>query len=61
MTRDHRIWNVLFIVGLSMAAGLMAGSPADYGLTPVQFKWLQLFATGFVAAGKLGNSPLPGK
>jgi len=60
MTRDNRIWTVLFTIGLAMAAGLMAGSPEDYGLTAVQFKWLQLVATGLVAAGKLGNSPLKG-
>lgn len=61
LTRDNRLWTVLFTVGLAAAAGLIAGSPDDYGLSPVAFKWLQLLATGLVAAGKLGNSPLAGE
>lgn len=61
MTRDSRLWNVLFMVGLTMAGGLIAGTPDQYGVSPIAFKWLQLFATGLVAAGKFGNSPLPGK
>lgn len=59
LTRDSYLWNVLFVIGLTMAGGLLAGSPADYGLSPVTFKWLQLLAMGLVAAGKLGTSPLP--
>jgi hypothetical protein len=58
-TRDSNIWTILFVMGLTMAAGLIAGKPEDYGMTPVTFKWLQLLATGMVAAGKLGSSPLP--
>ena len=62
LTRDSRIWNVLFAMGLAMAGALIVESdPAAYGLTAVQFKWAQLFAMGFIAAGKLGNSPLPGE
>jgi hypothetical protein len=60
LTRDSQLWNILFIVGLTMAGGLIAGSPDDYGVGPVAFKWMQLLATGFVAAGKMGNSPLRG-
>lgn len=60
LTRDNAIWNVLMVFGLAVAGVLVvANNPADYGLTPVQFKWLQLGAIGFVAVGKLGNSPLP--
>lgn len=61
MTRDSPIWNVLFAAGLAAAAALIAGNAADYGLSDVQFRWLQLLATGFVAAGKFGNSPLKGE
>jgi hypothetical protein len=61
MTRDSRIWNVLFVVGLTMAGGLIAGTPEQYGVGPIAFKWLQLAATGLVAAGKFGNSPLKGE
>jgi hypothetical protein len=61
MTRDSRIWNVMFVVGLTMAGGLIAGTPEQYGVGPIAFKWLQLLATGFVAAGKFGNSPLKGE
>lgn len=59
LTRDSVLWNVLFTIGLAMAGALIAGNAVDYGLTSVQFKWLQLLATGLVAAGKLGTSPLP--
>jgi hypothetical protein len=57
-TRDSNVWNVLFTIGGAAAAGLALGNPTEYGLSPVAFKWLQLVATVFVAAGKLGNSPL---
>lgn len=60
-TRDSWLWTVLFAAGLTMAVGLTAGKAEDYGLGPVAFKWLQLAATGLVAAGKLGNSPLKGE
>lgn len=61
MTRDSRIWNALFALGLAMAAGLIAGKPETYGLSEVQFHWLQLAASGLIAAGKFGNSPLKGE
>lgn len=61
VTRDNRIWTVLYVVGLTAAAGLIAGSPEQYGMGPIAFKWLQLLATGLVAAGKMGNSPLRGE
>jgi hypothetical protein len=57
-TRDSNLWNVLFVIGLTMAGGLIVGTPEDYGMSAVTFRWTQLLATGFVAAGKLGNSPL---
>lgn len=60
MTRDSRLWNILMVIGLTMAAGLIAGTPDDYGVGPITFKWLQLLSTGMIAAGKLGNSPLQG-
>ena len=61
LTRDSHLWNILFIVGLTMAGGLIAGNAVDYGVSTITFKWLQLLATGFVAAGKMGNSPLNGR
>ena len=60
-TRDSPVWNVLMVIGLTMAGGLLAGTPDDYGVGPITFKWLQLLSTGFIAAGKLGNSPLQGR
>jgi hypothetical protein len=60
LTRDSQLWNVLFAIGLAMATVLIAeNDPTSYGLSPVQFRWLQLVAVGLVAAGKLGTSPLP--
>ena len=62
LTRDSHLWNILFVIGLAMAAVLIAeDDPSKYGLSPVMFKWVQLLAVGFVAAGKMGNSPLRGE
>jgi hypothetical protein len=61
MTRDSPIWNWLFAFGLAAAAALIAGNAADYGLSDVQFRWLQLAASALIAAGKFGNSPLKGE
>jgi hypothetical protein len=59
-TRDSGLWTVLMTFGLAIATALIvANNPADYGLSSVQFKWVQLFAVGLVAVGKLGTSPLP--
>jgi hypothetical protein len=59
-TRDSQLWNVLMGVGavVSVVAITMT-DPADYGLSPVVLKWIQLVGVAFTAAGKLGTSPLP--
>lgn len=62
LTRDSYLWNILMTLGLVLGPALIAiSTPADYGLSTIQLKWLQLIATGMVALGKLGNSPLAGK
>jgi hypothetical protein len=62
MTRDSPLWNILMVVGMTIGGALIASNnPADYGMGPVTFKWVQLLALGLTAVGKLGNSPLQSK
>lgn len=59
-TRDNPLWNWLMGIGaLLLPATLLISNPADYGLTPVQLKWLQLLAGALLASGKNGTSKLP--
>ena len=61
LARDSSLWVVLFYVGMAVviAAGLI-DNPADYGISPVAFKWIKLLSAVITAlAGKAGMSPVP--
>lgn len=59
-TRDSQLWNVLMTVGgIVSVVSITITNPAEYGLSPVMLKWIQLAGVAFTAAGKFGTSPLP--
>jgi hypothetical protein len=53
--RDSLLWSVLFYASMALvlATGLI-DNPADYGLSPVAFRWLKLASA--VIAGLSGKS-----
>ena len=61
--RDAWLWTVLFYLGFIVTVGTaFITEPADYGIGPVLFRWMQLASAVITAlAGKLGLSPLAKK
>ena len=58
--RDSMLWSCLFYIGLGVNIALpMMSNPADYGISPLLYKWLVLLNAVITAvAGKLGMSPV---
>ena len=58
--RDSTLWQVCFWLGaLFVALTNLITSPADYGIGPVLWRWMQLISTVMtIVSGKLGLSPL---
>ena len=63
LARDSAVWTVLFYLGFIVTVGTaFIDAPADYGIGPVLFRWMQLVSAVITAlAGKLGLSPLAKK
>ena len=60
LARDGCLWVLLFYVGLAVNVALpMMADPAQYGISPVAYKWMVLVNAVITAiAGKFGMSPL---
>lgn len=59
--RDGAVWRVLFYGGLIFlsAVTIIDGSFADYGFSPMAWRWVTLAAAIITAVGgKFGLSPL---
>lgn len=55
-TRDHIIWNLMFVSAILLAAATQTSLIAD----PVRVQQAKDIALLLALAGKLANSPLPG-
>lgn len=51
-SRDSHLWSIMFTVGgaIVLGAGLI-DIPADYGMSPIFFKWFKLVAAVIALLG----------